>query len=356
MNESETPRFDDLIPVQAPHVKKGAVLPLTPDYSLTNGGVIENKSSSSRRDKSEDDDEEVELIDFSRRKSANAEAIKKMIGFKQDHLAFEEENIIMPSTSLVGNLVISLFWEEKIILFFQTFQFYAVLFNIFYEQFPQEMQSGLSFLNLLVLNFPYLSNYEETLENYEVGFLYGIVFTGILFVLAIMGLIFIFTGTFSKCVLRLPHIFLKYTIYVCQLLVFPFLINTLPYALGTFVTTFNHVTQFDPWAESRQMPLLLCGLVVIIILCVFSIVLMYVAGTNYVFSSNLDHENHLKIKEVEYVLNLNSIWRGGFYFLFSSYKRSHFRIFHRGLYILFQILLILLHSALVRTSITYLNF
>lgn len=59
------------------------------------------------------------------------------------------------------------------------------------------------------------------------------------------------------------------------------------------------------------------------------------------------HEEYIKKKEIEYVVGISEMWNSRHFYVFSSFKGDVFKMYHRVIFNVFEMLLMVVHGALV---------
>lgn len=104
-------------------------------------------------------EEHTEIDHFEKRKKFNPDEHKYPLEYHK-YLKVREtviENLIKKKVNCFGNFGISLFWEEKIILFIRFLQMYSMVYVAFYEYWPYNYVTQLGdYIVSLGFNFIYL--------------------------------------------------------------------------------------------------------------------------------------------------------------------------------------------------------
>jgi hypothetical protein len=58
------------------------------------------------------------------------------------------------------------------------------------------------------------------------------------------------------------------------------------------------------------------------------------------------NEEYIRKKEIEFVADVSEMWLTRYFFLFSSFKSDFFKMYHRVIYNMFQLLLVVFHAVL----------
>lgn len=249
--------------------------------------------------------------------------------------------------SFLGNLKVSLFWEEKILGLIRCLQLMGFYFVVFYEQVPQSSQSMFNFIPGFILKFDYILYYQTSLSNYSFIMIYTFGWAGCCILLFLIFLFLHFRGIIQRYSISAPYWLYKSGFYVAEVLAFPFLMNTVPNAACQFRTSLLGVTLANCWSQSIHNVVVASAAVVIAIILLMAMGLWYISNSNYVYDTNDNHESYIKMKELEYVFDLSYVWRTNWFFLFASFRREGFAIFHRSIYLIYIIILTLLYSILV---------
>jgi hypothetical protein len=271
----------------------------------------------------------------------NDQELETIIGVNKranplDALNMRAENI---EVSCMGNLKVSLYWEEKFLSLIKSLQLMGFYYVIFYEQIPQSSYSIFNAFPGFIMKFDYIYFYQNSLSNYNFLFIYVIAWAGACGGIFLLILYFVSTGKFQKYSISSPHWIFKSIYYSLEILAFPFLMNTVPYAFGQLHSSIVGLTVIDPWASNFQFVLAICAAIVVVVILVIAIVVWSITNSNYVYDTNDHHEAYIKMKELEYVFDLSFVWKSNWFFLFSSFKREGFALFHRSIFFVYIIFL-----------------
>ena len=259
------------------------------------------------------------------------------------------------SISCFGNLRVSLFWEEKLLLFLHAFQLLGYYFVVFYEQVPTAWKNLANFFAFFVLKFDTIGFYEKSISNYSAIFLNAIIWAGAAIGIFIALIILMNKGVLQKLVIADYNTILKIIYYSLELLVFPFLLNTVPQGACQFVTRLPDLKPYACWSEPLHLIVVIAAGCVIAIVCLIAFAVRAVASSNYVYDMDHDHEAYLRTKELEYVFDLSYVWRTSYYFLFASFRREGFTLYHRFIWYLFILVLVGLYSGLVPSASSFIG-
>ncbi len=275
----------------------------------------------------------------------------KLIGVKKksslEALGLKSDTV---DVSLLGNLRVSLFWEEKIMLFLHVMQLLGFYYVAYREEVPDKYSNLHNFFAAFIVKVDFIGWYPDAIveEKYSTMALYAgiwscaclLVFVGIFFLYA--------TGYFQRASISGPHFLFKYGYYLFELAAFPILMNTVPTAACQYSSNKVGITVCDCWRDHNEqiIVLALAALSGAAILAI-AISVAVIAQQNYVHDSNESHETYIQMKELEYVFDLSYIWQANWFFLFSSFKRERLNLYHRTIYYIFIITLTMLYSLLV---------
>ena len=257
--------------------------------------------------------------------------------------------------SCTGNVSVSLFWEEKIYVLLQALQLFGFVMVAGYQEFPQTVRDDAYILFGLVGNYGYINDFEKMWTDHDYAFVYTVGCTLVL-LLGILIVYLLYRWTIlHKLKISGNFKITKYSFYIMFFLVFPFLVNTLPYGICTYTSSTETLTVYKCWDKSMQLPMLICAGFVGIFWLALALGFALHAADNSVHNNDIDHEEYIKKRELEYVFSLTLVWRTSMYFLFSGFRRSSGKYYHRYIYILYQVALVTLFSALVSIRILYIG-
>jgi hypothetical protein len=251
------------------------------------------------------------------------------------------------SVSFFGNLRISLFWEEKLILFLHAFQILGFYFVMYYEQVPSSWKNLANFFAVFVLKFDTISFYEKSISSYSAIYLNAFIWAGAAIGVFVALVIMWTKGVLQRLVIADYNIFVKLGYYILEFLIFPFLLNTVPQALCQYSTTIPDLKPHSCFSEPLHLIVLIAAACVVAIVLLIAFALRSVASSNYVYDVDHDHETYLRTKELEYVFDLSYEWRTNYYFLYASFRREGFTLYHRFVWYLYLIVLTGIYAALV---------
>ena len=249
-----------------------------------------------------------------------------------------------------GNLEISLFWEEKLIIIVRTLQLYSVLFFFYFESWPSNTRK---FLTVMFTSFNgslYIMTQEEfykfmqnlDLIEYVIGgtFILNVVLVG-------LGLILTCKKTLRY---RLEFMYTSccnvYRLYfwLMEILFIPMLLNVSWPASCKFWTAREAVT-FVNCEENGTIHF--WAIKSVMIGAYLMAVLYNVQLFGYIYRNKIStqfHEQAVQKKEVEYSYGINKIWSTEKFFTFSSFKGGIGSIYHRIVFNAFCILFIGLNA------------
>ena len=62
--------------------------------------------------------------------------------------------------------------------------------------------------------------------------------------------------------------------------------------------------------------------------------------------SNMLNEEYVRKKEIEFVVGISEMWLTRYFFLFSSFRSEISKMYHRVIFNMFQLLLIIVHGSM----------
>jgi len=241
--------------------------------------------------------------------------------------------------SIAGNLKVSLFWEEKILMFIHTMQLIGFYFVVFKEQVPEKYAMLSNIFTATMLKIDYIASYNLTLTQYSFGFLYCLLWSIPCIALFIVYFSCTATGCLQRFIISYKESFFKYAYYFFEIIAFPFLMNTAPYAVCLFNTKKIDVELYTCWNRTFHIVIVVLAAITAAVVLGVSIILLMVINQNYVYDNNDNHEAYVKMKELEYVFDLSHVWRTNWFYLFASFRREGFAVFHRAIYYWFMLAL-----------------
>jgi len=230
---------------------------------------------------------------------------------------------------------ISHFWTEKINILLQLLQLFAFVFACNYESWPvvwQGMYSS-SFLSLFALDIGSIW-YDDIIEDSVIrqvysglwiilGLLLGTLYLIVRFLLPLSLLIRV---EFQRIYFKVLHIFY------------------LPLALGVIPSSF---CMYDNCSvDGPQILIIVFSAIVIIGLVSYPIYLIQHIFKSVITTDSEAYDEFIRLKEMEFLLGVSSSWLTDKLYLFSSYRSSFLRVYHRVLYYIFVLALVIVHSSL----------
>ena len=239
--------------------------------------------------------------------------------------------------SLKG-LEISQFWTEKLLLLFSTMQLFALCYAAGYSVWPNMWisivdRAGLSMFagDLATLLYQDIS-LSQTGRLIYMGAWLGIIGGLVLFYLLSRVILL------RSVVLRVQVE--RYLFYLTLILYLPIALALLPQAICRFDNCWDVV-------NPGQVVLLLVSICAcVVVLGGLPVYIILRTHASLVTTDNEDHENYLQLKEVEYILQVSVTWIIEKYYLFSSFRRSWFRVYYYAIYQAVVVALVLVHTIL----------
>ena len=275
------------------------------------------------------------------------EQLKELIGINKttskESLGLQYEE---PKYTFFGNLEVSLFWEEKIMILIWALQLLGFFYVVLIEYVPKRYIGLGRFFAIFLLKFDYIASYNSAISNYNFIFVYSLLWSiiGIGYFAVLFGLHI--KGCFHRGSISGPYWFFKLLYYSFESLAFPILMNTLPNTICQLRTDDIDIEVVNCWEKNGHVILLIFAAFALVGIVIMMIGVWLTAKSNYVYSSNVHHENYLKIKELEFVFGLSYMWKSNWFFLFSSFKREGWTLYHRPIRYLYIIILVILYSIL----------
>jgi hypothetical protein len=247
----------------------------------------------------------------------------------------------------LGNLKISMFWEEKLIIFIQALQFLGVILTAFYEQFPKVYRKYLVIFLGSVLNFPYIISYDKAITTFSAGF-YGVVASSaVIVVCSLPAIFYFFSRDFYEKAIKLPLGYKKFYFTLIYLLVTPGILNCTQYALCFFQSSVPGIVLVKCWSDPKIYIVWGLGIASYLVIIADIVIIIYLTYPNIVYNTNIEQEKFVKTKEIEYSFNLSKLWERNFFFLFSSFKKQKLAPYYRVINIISQMLIVIMYNITV---------
>jgi hypothetical protein len=262
-------------------------------------------------------------------------SVKPNVSNKHNLDAYNLMLDISEKPSRFRGLIVSMFWVEKLLIFLEGLQIYGLVYAANYEEWPNSWKNivNKSCVSVLAGDFATLFR-EDFFDDHEKLSAY----TGVyIFIVAVLlsayfaATVLLYRSAGWKLSLQMISYRLGHILY-------------LPVALGVLPNSW--CAEEDCWSTlSTQVVIFITSVFVFAIyllgLPIFSILH---AGSHQVSNYSEDHEEWVRVKELEYVLQISPTWLVDRYYIFSSYRRTYFRVYHKGLYQIFVLALVLVHT------------
>lgn len=253
----------------------------------------------------------------------------------------------------LGNLDISLFWEEKALIIIRFIQFYGYLLIIMYETFPFEVRDRWAhFFFFMSGSFHFMIGQD---------YYYAIIQSIDLIVRNLAGyyaaMLLIVFAYFAMMLNRMIHYrlnklrkeglyFFKWAFWFAEIVYFPLMLNVI-----TFSTCQFHSGKLAVVVANctRDIP---NGYTIMMVLALFVLVagLLYNVGMGVHLwrekISNRLNEEYIRKKEIEFTVGISEMWLTKYFFLFSSFRSEVFKMYHRVIFNTMAYLFILIHAGL----------
>lgn len=234
-----------------------------------------------------------------------------------------------------NSLEISLFWSEKLFIIVQVLQLFAFTYQANYINFPRRWRGiyTSTYLSLLGGDLGSLiySQSQSTSSVFRLSYsAFWLLLTVFLEALPIVTYyLFSFSNLSKKRLLK------KY-LYIIDFLYFPICLSLVPTALCQqsnceFTISQSSISLFTVLLSSG----FLLGYPVWLIREINSQIIMFLS---------VEHENLVRIKEIEYELGITHSWLNAKYFLFSNYRLTFFRVYYKPIYFLLVLAMVVVHG------------
>mmetsp|Transcript_8541 Transcript_8541/g.8479 ORF Transcript_8541/g.8479 Transcript_8541/m.8479 type:complete len:473 (+) Transcript_8541:121-1539(+) len=132
----------------------------------------------------------------------------------------------------------------------------------------------------------------------------------------------------------------RYYFILAHVLYLPIALGLLPAALCQYDNC------WDTSAVSQLIMSILSFCVTVLFLLGMPIYMVFYIQKHIITDDPEAHEDFVKQKEMEYVLQISHAWLTERQYLFSSYRRNYLRVYHRPIYELFVLSLVIFHGIL----------
>jgi hypothetical protein len=234
-------------------------------------------------------------------------------------------------------ITISHFWTEKINIAFQTVQLFSFMFACNYESWPLRWQGMYKESLLSILSLVDIGTYlfDDVMDDSVNRLIYSGAW--IMFAAAMGSIYLLFRFVFNLSVLsrvQFQRIYFK----IVHIFYLPVALGTIPAALCQYG---------DCQPSGSQLVVSILTLAVIGGYLVAYPFYLIVHVTKKVVTTNADaYEEFLRLKEMEYLLGISSAWLTEKLYLFSSYRSTYLRVYHRVVYYVFVLSMVIIHGAL----------
>lgn len=151
----------------------------------------------------------------------------------------------------------------------------------------------------------------------------------------------------------------RWTFWLIELIHLPIVANLVWAGTCSFETiregfkyelvTFESIEEL--WGEPYKWFVLGAAIIGVIMGHVYNIVLLTIVNNNKI--STIYHEQTITKKEVEFCLGINRTWSVGRYYTFASYKSGPMRMYHRIVFNIWAIYMVIGLGILVSSSIVF---
>ena len=256
------------------------------------------------------------------------------------------ENLIKRKVNCFGNFGISLFWEEKILIFIRYLQLYSMVYVAFYEYWPYDyvtylgdyiVSMGFNFIYIQKGFYTFIQDFNTFVEN-----IWGWLIVWI--ILIIIGVTIIRVKRFRHEFKHSKTLLKKWVLNIVEILYLPLLFNLIPMLVCDYTTIKNGYELHKCSSYGSKYYFYLLAIVLIIVGVLYNVGLIYMISKRKISYRQKDHDAFMKRKELEYILEISDSWRKQSFFLFSSYKGSKLRVYFKPLYNMYILFLIWVHA------------
>lgn len=226
---------------------------------------------------------------------------------------------------------------EKLLILLEGFQIFGLVYSANYDLWPNEWKNIVNKSCVSILAGDFATRFREDFFNNHTS-MSG--YTGVYLSIVAM----LISGFFLSRILFYRSVVWKVTLEKITYLVAHILY--LPVALGILPTSL--CVDVECWETlSSQVVIFLFTLAVLAIYLVsLPIYSLLHTSSHLVSNYSEDHEEWVRVKELEYILQISPTWLVDRYYIFSSYRRTYFRVYHDSIYQLFVLALVLVHTFL----------
>lgn len=256
------------------------------------------------------------------------------------------DELIRQKRNWLGNFGISLFWEEKVILFIRYFQLYSLCYISVYEYWPYNYSQALE--NVIVwmgLNIIYVDNgYYTFIEKFYV-YLYNLLaWLGLWVILIGVGVTIIYTKKLKHEFKHSKTLLKKWAFNVWEIMFIPLFGNLIPMLSCSHKTTKNGYEMHEWDKYGAQYIFFILSIAMIAVGILYNLGLIYMIRKRKISYRQKDHDGFVKRKELEYVLEISDSWRKQSMFVFSSFKGTKLRLYFKPVFNMFWLFLICTHA------------
>lgn len=231
---------------------------------------------------------------------------------------------------------ISHFWSEKANIILQLLQLYSFVFACNYKSWPLRWQGmyASSYLGLFAVDIGSIA-YDSIMKDSESRLIYG----GIWIIFALfLGLLYIFVRFILVLSVLSRVEFQRIYFKILHFFYLPIALGTIPAALCQYGNCS---------IDGRQLVVTILTAVVIVGFLIAYPAYLFQHTYKSVISTDFEaYDEFIRLKEMEFLLGVSSSWLTDKLYLFSSYRSSWFRVYHRVIYYMFILSLVAVHAAL----------
>ena len=274
-----------------------------------------------------------------------------------------EEEAVEQANTLVenrctGNLEISLFWEEKIIILVRVLQLYSVFYLYYYEYWPSKTRDQLTpYFSLLLVAWyvPTQNHFYAFITDFDKVWLTTCIYVGALVLCLILLSSF---RCQKKLKYRMEFVYvdscnwMRWIFLALEILYVPLLVNATWAGNCQFMTKRAAVivTECGKNSEIQNEVWYYWGLkggaIFALLTAVgYNMTLYYIIQSEKI--SVKFHELAVQKKEVEYAIGINKVWNNSKFYTFSSFNSGVTHMYHRIVFNMVPVLLALGNMLLV---------
>lgn len=234
-------------------------------------------------------------------------------------------------------LYVSSFWSEKLLLMLQGLQLFSLVYLSNYDNWPTLWTAIVksSIVNLLAVDFASY-NYDDLVDDSDQRVLYTVLW--LLFSYAALIGYFLVRFVMSVTVLFKVK-FQRVAFAIAVVMYLPAAIGIIPASICTYGGCWD--------SPFPTVLLLLFAIGVFVVYFIgFPVYLILHARSHIITPDSEAHEEFVRLRETEFVLQVSHNWLTDKYYMFSSFRLNYGRIYNKPISLLVMIALVIVHATL----------